>query len=68
MNDKGQSALHFAAFKRHPLCVRELLKAGADPRVRDRKGRRPEEDTDVEMIRDGIKKVRNGEDPDLFFR
>ncbi|GMH54220.1 hypothetical protein TrRE_jg12172 [Triparma retinervis] len=67
-NDKGQSALHFAAFKRHPLCVRELLIAGADPRVRDRKGRTPDEDTDVEEIREGIRKFREaGGDPKILF-
>ena len=62
-NDKRQTPLHFAAFKRHPACVRVLLAGGADPRVRDRKGRTPDEDTDVEAIRVGIRKVRAGADP-----
>lgn len=62
-NDKRQTPLHFAAFKRHPACVRVLLAAGASPRVRDRKGRTPDEDTDVEAIRVGIRKVRAGADP-----
>lgn len=62
-NDKSQTPLHFAAFKRNPLCVRELLIAGANTKVRDRKGRTPDEDTDVPEIREAIRSVRAGADP-----
>eukprot|EP00520_Triparma_pacifica_P012881 CAMPEP_0118644974 /NCGR_PEP_ID=MMETSP0785-20121206/7245_1 /TAXON_ID=91992 /ORGANISM="Bolidomonas pacifica, Strain CCMP 1866" /LENGTH=401 /DNA_ID=CAMNT_0006536809 /DNA_START=129 /DNA_END=1334 /DNA_ORIENTATION=- len=67
VNDKSQSPLHFAAFKRNPECVRELLMAGANPRVRDRKGRTPDQDTDVEEIRDGILEFQKGKDPMQLF-
>ena len=44
-NDKLQSPLHFAAFKRHPACVAALLDAGASTLILDRKGRTPDQDT-----------------------
>jgi len=54
-NAKLQSALHFAAFKRHKAAVSVLLEAGASTRALDRKGRTPAEDTDVAEIREMIK-------------
>jgi phosphoglycolate phosphatase-like HAD superfamily hydrolase len=53
-NIKMQTPLHFAAFKRHEDAVRVLLEAGANPRALDRKGRTPDQDTDVAAIRDLI--------------
>lgn len=53
-NIKMQTPLHFAAFQRHEDAVRVLLEAGANPRALDRKGRRPDQDTDVPAIRDLI--------------
>ena len=50
-NDKLQSPMHFAAFKKKPDCVELLLKAGASTYVLDRKGRTPAEDTSDEAIR-----------------
>ncbi|KAH8056674.1 HAD-hyrolase-like protein [Aureococcus anophagefferens] len=44
-NDKLQSPLHFAAFKRNPACVAALLDAGASTLILDRKGRTPDQDT-----------------------
>ena len=49
-----QTPLHFAAFKRHEDAARVLLEAGANPRALDRKGRTPDQDTDVAAIRDLI--------------
>ena len=57
-NDKLQFPLHFAAFKRNPEAVDVLLAAGASPNVVDRKGRRPDEDTDVLEIQQKIKAAR----------
>lgn len=34
----GRTALHRAAFNGHGECVKLLLEAGADPRVKDRQG------------------------------
>ena len=45
LNDKQQSGLHISAFYMHGGVVRLLLEAGADPSIRDRKGRTPAEDT-----------------------
>ena len=53
-NIKMQTPLHFAAFKRHEDAARVLLEAGANPRALDRKGRTPDQDTDVAAIRDLI--------------
>ena len=54
-NDKMQSPLHFAAFKRQPAAVELMLAAPAcDPFVLDRKGRTPAEDTSDEAIRAAI--------------
>ena len=49
-NDKMQSPLHFAAFKRNRACVEALLAVGASTYVLDRKGRTPAEDTADEEI------------------
>ncbi len=57
-NDKLQFPLHFAAFKRNPEAVDVLLAAGASPNVVDRKGRRPDEDTDVVEIQQRIRAAR----------
>ena len=57
-NEKMQTPLHFAAFKRHDEAVRLLLDAGASTRSLDRKGRTPAEDTDVEEIRELILSVQ----------
>jgi hypothetical protein len=62
-NDKMQYPLHFAAFKRNPACVKVLLEAGASTEVADRKGRTPDNDTDVDAIRDAIRAVRAGANP-----
>ena len=56
-NDKLQYPLHFAAFKQHPDIVKLLLDSGANPRVLDRKGRTPAEDTSSESIRNLILSV-----------
>ena len=53
-NDKMQSPLHFAAFKRNRACVEALLAVGASTYVLDRKGRTPAEDTSDEEIRAAI--------------
>eukprot|EP00930_Biecheleria_cincta_P100407 TRINITY_DN92045_c0_g1_i1.p1 TRINITY_DN92045_c0_g1~~TRINITY_DN92045_c0_g1_i1.p1 ORF type:complete len:426 (-),score=64.87 TRINITY_DN92045_c0_g1_i1:82-1359(-) len=51
-NDKMQSPLHFAAFKRKPEVVSALLAhCMVDPFVLDRKGRTPAEDTSDLAIR-----------------
>lgn len=52
VNDKQQSPLHFAAFKRKPQAVELLLGHSAcNPFVLDRKGRTPAEDTSDAAIR-----------------
>lgn len=51
-NDKMQYPLHFAAFKQHQAAVEVLLDGGANPRVLDRKGRTPAEDTSDDAIRE----------------
>lgn len=56
-NKKMQYPLHFAAFKRNPEAVAELLEKGANPLVLDRKGRTPAQDTSDLAIRDMITKV-----------
>ena len=43
--------------------VRVLLESGASTWVTDRKGRTPDQDTDVVEIREAIRAVRNGTDP-----
>jgi len=53
-NDKMQYPLHFAAFKQHPKAVALLLRHGCNPRVLDRKGRNPAQDTSSLQIRDCI--------------
>lgn len=59
-NDKMQSPLHFAAFKRKPDAVSALLAHEAcNPFVLDRKGRTPAEDTKDEAIRASIVAVQN---------
>lgn len=51
-NDKMQSPLHFAAFKRKPEVVSAMLAHSiVNPFVLDRKGRTPAEDTSDEAIR-----------------
>ena len=51
-NDKMQSPLHFAAFKRNPKIVSALLANDrCNPFVIDRKGRTAAEDTSDEEIR-----------------
>ena len=60
-NDKMQSPLHFAAFKRHIQCVQLLLQRGANTLVLDRKGRTPAEDTSDEEIRRVILKCRTAQ-------
>ena len=57
-NDKMQSPLHFAAFKKNRACVDALLAAGASTYVLDRKGRTPAEDTSDEEIRAAILAAR----------
>ena len=57
-NDKMQSPLHFAAFKRNRACVDALLAAGASTYVLDRKGRTPAEDTAEDEIRAAILAAR----------
>lgn len=57
-NDKWQSPLHFAAFKRHPAVVSLLLEHGASTRTLDRKGRTPAEDTSDERIKQLILRAR----------
>ena len=49
-NEKLQSPMHFAAFKRNPEAVEVLLGHGANTLVLDRKGRTPAEDTSDEAI------------------
>ncbi|CAB9507666.1 hydrolase [Seminavis robusta] len=49
-NDKLQYPLHIAAFRQHHDFVQELLKAGADAHVVDRKGRTPWDDTSSTKI------------------
>jgi hypothetical protein len=56
-NDKLQYPLHFAAFQQHKDVVQLLLESGANPRVLDRKGRTPAEDTSCERIRDCIRQA-----------
>jgi HAD superfamily hydrolase (TIGR01549 family) len=56
-NKKLQYPLHFAAFKQHEDIVKLLLQSGANPRVLDRKGRTPAEDTSNESIRERILQV-----------
>jgi phosphoglycolate phosphatase-like HAD superfamily hydrolase len=53
-NDKMQSPLHFAAFKKQHACVDLMLARGASTTVLDRKGRTPAEDTSDENIRKAI--------------
>ena len=54
-NDKMQSPLHFAAFKKQPAAVALMLAHEAcNPFVLDRKGRTPAEDTSDEAIRAAI--------------
>eukprot|EP00629_Pelagomonadales_sp_RCC1024_P011864 CAMPEP_0119274780 /NCGR_PEP_ID=MMETSP1329-20130426/12678_1 /TAXON_ID=114041 /ORGANISM="Genus nov. species nov., Strain RCC1024" /LENGTH=391 /DNA_ID=CAMNT_0007275127 /DNA_START=211 /DNA_END=1386 /DNA_ORIENTATION=+ len=69
-NDKMQSPLHFAAFKKRPEAVDALLAAGASPFVLDRKGRTPAEDTSDEAIRDMIleaqSEIRSGKPTELI--
>ena len=50
-NDKLQSPMHFAAFKKNPKAVSALLEHGANALVLDRKGRTPAEDTSDDAIR-----------------
>uniref|UniRef100_A0A7S1XMH3 Uncharacterized protein n=1 Tax=Phaeomonas parva TaxID=124430 RepID=A0A7S1XMH3_9STRA len=57
-NDKMQSPLHFAAFKKNRAAVRCLLAYGASTMVLDRKGRTPAEDTSDEDIRADILRAR----------
>ena len=57
-NDKLQYPLHFAAFKKQPEAVAQLLEHGANTLVLDRKGRTPAEDTSDELIRAAILAVR----------
>lgn len=54
-NMKLQYPLHFAAFKRKPDVVHELVRHGANVLVLDRKGRTPAEDTSDEDIRSQIR-------------
>ena len=54
-NDKLQSPLHFAAFKKQPEAAALLLAHPAcDPFVLDRKGRTPAEDTSDSTIRAAV--------------
>ena len=53
-NDKLQYPLHCAAFHEHEAVIRLLLDNDANPRVVDRKGRTPAEDTRNHLIRDMI--------------
>ena len=53
-NVKLQSPLHFAAFKKMPGAVAQMLAAGADPFVLDHKGRTPAEDTSDEAIKEAV--------------
>ena len=53
-----QSPLHFAAFKKKPTAVAQLLAAGASTLTLDRKGRTPAEDTSDEAIRAAILDAR----------
>ena len=54
-NEKMQSPLHFAAFKKMPEAVEMLLAhRGINTLVLDRKGRTPAEDTSDEAIRAAI--------------
>ncbi len=53
-NDKQQYAMHFAAFKKKPAVVKEMLDAGMDTTVLDRKSRTPAEDTSDAAIREMI--------------
>ena len=57
-NDKMQSPLHFAAFKKNPTAVDLLLKHGASTLTLDRKGRTPAEDTSDADIRSAILAAR----------
>ena len=57
-NDKMQSPLHFAAFKKNPKAVDLLLKHGASTLTLDRKGRTPAEDTSDADIRSAILAAR----------
>uniref|UniRef100_A0A7S4BD50 Uncharacterized protein n=2 Tax=Chrysotila carterae TaxID=13221 RepID=A0A7S4BD50_CHRCT len=58
-NEKMQSPLHFAAFKKHRDAVDKLLVHGASTVSLDRKGRTPAEDTSDERIRDAILEARD---------
>ena len=58
-NDKMQSPLHFAAFKKQPAAVDLMLAhPTCNPFVLDRKGRTPAEDTSVEAIRAKIREAQ----------
>jgi len=53
-NRKLQYPLHIAAFHRNREAVETLLEFGANVEVMDRKGRRADDDTDDEVIREMI--------------
>lgn len=58
-NEKLQYPLHFAAFKKYLDVVHCMLSSGkCDVTVRDRKGRMPEDDTNVQDIRNAIQKYK----------
>jgi len=58
-NEKIQFPLHFAAFKKHLSVVELMLESGkCSTEVKDRKGRTPEEDTNVDEIKNAILRYR----------